>query len=168
MCSCLSQAPYWGPGLQPRHMPWLEIEPATLWFSGQCSIHSATPARASVLYFLYLQYQVSIGVKQAYNISRGYNSQKQGKTILCSIEILFYLFIVRVQLSLFSFQYFPPSHPPPPPTFNPFPLWLCPWALHTCSLTTLPLLSPIVPSPVPSGFCQFALLSTFQALLPGT
>ena len=24
--------PYWGPGLQPRHVPWLGIELATLWF----------------------------------------------------------------------------------------------------------------------------------------
>ena len=46
MCGCLSHTPYWGPGLQPRHVPWLEIEPATLWFTGQHSIHWATPAKA--------------------------------------------------------------------------------------------------------------------------
>ena len=39
MCGCLLHVPYWGPGLQPRHVPWLEIEPATLWFTGQHSIH---------------------------------------------------------------------------------------------------------------------------------
>ena len=39
-------APNWGPGSQPRHVPWLGIEPATLWFTGQHSIHWATPARA--------------------------------------------------------------------------------------------------------------------------
>ena len=33
MCGCLLCTPYWGPGLQPRHVPWLGIEPATLWFS---------------------------------------------------------------------------------------------------------------------------------------
>ena len=26
--------PYWGLGPQPRHMPWLGIEPVTLWFAG--------------------------------------------------------------------------------------------------------------------------------------
>ena len=31
MCGCLSRAPYWGPGPQPRHVPWLGIYPATLW-----------------------------------------------------------------------------------------------------------------------------------------
>ena len=36
--------------LQPRHVPWLRIEPATLWFTGQCSIHWATPSRA--IYFI--------------------------------------------------------------------------------------------------------------------
>ena len=46
MCVCLSCTPYWGPGLQLRHGPWLGIELATLWFAGQHSIHWATPASA--------------------------------------------------------------------------------------------------------------------------
>ena len=46
MCACLSHTPYWGPGLQLRHVPCLEIELATLWFSGWHSTHWATPARA--------------------------------------------------------------------------------------------------------------------------
>ena len=28
MCCCLSCTPYWGLGLQPRHVPQLGIEPA--------------------------------------------------------------------------------------------------------------------------------------------
>ena len=40
----LSLAPYWGPGLQPRHVPWLGTELVTLWLEGQ--YHWATPARA--------------------------------------------------------------------------------------------------------------------------
>ena len=50
MCVCLSCAPYWEPGLQPRHVPSLGIEPVTLWFSGHCSIHRATPARAEEIF----------------------------------------------------------------------------------------------------------------------
>ena len=46
MCDCLSCTPYWRPGLQPSHVPWVGIEPATLWFTGWHSIHWATPARA--------------------------------------------------------------------------------------------------------------------------
>ena len=46
MCGCLSGHPYWGPGLQPRHVFWLGIEPATLWFIGGHSVHWVTPARA--------------------------------------------------------------------------------------------------------------------------
>ena len=46
MGGCLSRVPTWGPGPQPRHVPWLGIEPATLWFAGWHSIHWATPARA--------------------------------------------------------------------------------------------------------------------------
>ena len=30
MCGCLLCTPYWGPGRQPRPVPWLGIEPATL------------------------------------------------------------------------------------------------------------------------------------------
>ena len=49
--SWLLHTPSWGPDLQPRHVPWLGIEPATLWFVGWCSIHWATPARANWQYF---------------------------------------------------------------------------------------------------------------------
>ena len=44
MCGCPSHTPNWGPGLQPRHVPWLGMQPATVWFTGQPSIHWATPA----------------------------------------------------------------------------------------------------------------------------
>ena len=39
MCGCLSCTPNWGHGPQPRHVPWLGIEPVTLWFLGQRSVH---------------------------------------------------------------------------------------------------------------------------------
>ena len=32
LCGCLSHAPYWGPGPQPRHVPSLGIKLATFWF----------------------------------------------------------------------------------------------------------------------------------------
>ena len=46
MCGCLSHTSYQTPGLQPGHVPWLVIEPLTLWFTGWNSIHWATPAMA--------------------------------------------------------------------------------------------------------------------------
>ena len=49
-CGCLSCAPYWGPGLQPKHAPWLGIELMTLSFAC-CLVHWATPARAKPNYF---------------------------------------------------------------------------------------------------------------------
>ena len=39
--------PHWGPGPQPRHVPWLGIELVILWFAGSHSIHWATPARVA-------------------------------------------------------------------------------------------------------------------------
>ena len=41
------------PATQPRHVPWLGIEPSTLWFAGWHSIHWATPARTNFLYLWY-------------------------------------------------------------------------------------------------------------------
>ena len=32
MFGWLSHAPYWGPDPQPRHVPWLGIQPVSLWF----------------------------------------------------------------------------------------------------------------------------------------
>ena len=58
MCGCLLHTPYWGPGLQPRHVPWLGIKPVTLWFTGWCSIHWATPVRACLVDFKYVIYNI--------------------------------------------------------------------------------------------------------------
>ena len=38
---------------QPRHVPWLGIKLATLWFAGWHSIHWATPARASDFFLIF-------------------------------------------------------------------------------------------------------------------
>ena len=57
MCGCLSRTPYWGPGLQPRHVPWLGIELVTLWFTGWHSIHWATPAMA-VFYRFFINFWI--------------------------------------------------------------------------------------------------------------
>ena len=53
VCGCLSHAPNWGPGPQPRRVPWLGIEPATLWFPGKHSLHWAVPARARCIIIFY-------------------------------------------------------------------------------------------------------------------
>ena len=72
--------------------------------------------------------------------------------------------VVQVQLSPFSCLLFPPPHPPPPPA-HPSPLWLCPWALYTCFLMTLPFLSPLLSSPLSSGYCQFVLYFNVSAYI---
>ena len=51
MCCCFSNAPNWGPDPQPRHVPWLGIEPITLWFIDWHSMHWATPARLIGCFF---------------------------------------------------------------------------------------------------------------------
>ena len=39
MCGCLLQAPYWGPGLKHRHVPWQELnqQPFSSWGSAQAT-----------------------------------------------------------------------------------------------------------------------------------
>ena len=50
----LLSIPHWGPSPQPRHVPWPGIKPATLGFSGQRSIQWATPARAELPFFSWM------------------------------------------------------------------------------------------------------------------
>ena len=45
-CGRDTSVPNWGPGLQPRHVPWLGIELETFRFAGWHSTHWAAPARA--------------------------------------------------------------------------------------------------------------------------
>ena len=45
VCSSCRNSFLLGTGPQPRHVPWLGIELATLWLVGRNSIHWATPAR---------------------------------------------------------------------------------------------------------------------------
>ena len=70
-----------------------------------------------------------------------------------------FFIVVQLQLSPLSPSTLPcPTHPPPS-TFNPpHPHCLCPWVLYTRSLTwPFPFCSPLSPSPLPSGHCQFVL-----------
>ena len=48
LISCLLHTPNWGPGLQPRHVPWLGIETTTFWCIGWCSNQLSHPARVIV------------------------------------------------------------------------------------------------------------------------
>ena len=54
-CGCLSCAPYWGPGPQPRHVPWPEIEPLTVWFAGWHSVCWATTIQYCMWSSVYLK-----------------------------------------------------------------------------------------------------------------
>ena len=87
-CGCLSCTPYRGPGQEPRHVPWLGIKPATLWFTGQCSIHWATPARAVSnfviipLYFIYINKDILLPLPSSWRIlSWRLETQPKGRHI---------------------------------------------------------------------------------------
>ena len=54
MCGCLSHTFHWGPGPQPRHVPWLGIKPATLQFADPYSTQWAIPARVYCLIFMHV------------------------------------------------------------------------------------------------------------------
>ena len=60
-----------------------------------------------------------------------------------SFLFIFFFFIdIRIQLSPFSHYDFPLPYPRPPPTLNPHPPpRLCAWVPHSCSCTSLSLLS---------------------------
>ena len=78
-------------------------------------------------------------------------------TIFLSINfILFFYCCSSRVVSIFT-----PPHPPGPPITashpRTYPPWLCPCVLYTYSLMALPLLSPIILSPILSGYCEFVL-----------
>ena len=50
----------------------------------------------------------------------------------------------------------PPTSPAPLPTLDPTPLWFCPCVLYRCSWKPSAF-SPIIPSHLSSGYCQFVL-----------
>ena len=50
MCGCLSCAPYWGPGPQPRHVPWWELN---WWpFGSQAGTQSTEPHQPGAQLFV--------------------------------------------------------------------------------------------------------------------
>ena len=55
---CLLCAPYWWPGPH-SHVPWLGIQPVTLWFTGWHSIYWAIAARSELLKVLRNTFSVS-------------------------------------------------------------------------------------------------------------
>ena len=70
--------------------------------------------------------------------------------------------VVQMQLSPFSHHQFPPLYPPSPPTLNGFPPLALSMDLLTCSLTTLPFLSPVNPLLPPHWLLP--VCSLFQCL----
>ena len=80
----------------------------------------------------------------------------------------FYFFIdFQMQLSPFSHHHFPPPYPCPLSTLNLTPHWLCTWVPHTCSFTSLSLLSHVISLPLTlwllSVYCQFQHLWLYLA-----
>ena len=72
------------------------------------------------------------------------------------------LFFNFLLLFKYSCLYFSPTTTPQPqpsslPTLDPTSLQCCPCVLYTCSLTTLPPFPSIIPSHLPSDYCQFVL-----------
>ena len=72
-----------------------------------------------------------------------------------NLEYLFIFIVVPIYPHLS-----PLSHPPPPPTLNLNPPWFCPCVFYTCSLTTLPLLSPV--NRLPLSLWLLSMCSLFQ------
>ena len=79
---CLSHTPNQGPGLQPRHVHWLGIEPATLWFSGWCSIHWVTPARAEWVLYAMTGAHVVVWIFTSTSVILNWYSEHKGKHVL--------------------------------------------------------------------------------------
>ena len=84
-----------------------------------------------------------------------------GESLLFNFfSVLFFLFMFFLLFKYICLHFHPSTAPRPThPASHPqsYPLWLCPCVLYICSLMDLPLFSSIIPSPLPSGYCQFVL-----------
>ena len=100
MCSCLLRAPHWEHGLQPRHVPWLGMEPvATLWLAG--SVHWASPARAiCIISFVKLPLQLAYMAFSYWSVGNLY--------ILCEVFVLC-LYCKYFRQSLFVLPFLSPN-----------------------------------------------------------
>ena len=78
------------------------------------------------------------------------------------IHLFIYFYCRSSTVCPFSCHHF--HHPThlPPPIVNPTHLWLCPWVLCTCSMVSLPLLSPVTPLCPPLWF--LSVCSLFQCV----
>ena len=72
---CLSHTRNRGPGLKPRHVPWLGIDLVPFRFTGQCSIHRATPARAKIKILKHQRHLTSVNFL---SLSHGYQAVRLG------------------------------------------------------------------------------------------
>ena len=72
----------WGPGLEPRHAPWLGIKPVTFRFVGWCSIHWDTPARAVAVYCMWRRQWTWLWELASANKLSEYNSRNWTWTIV--------------------------------------------------------------------------------------
>ena len=144
----------------------LGIEQATLWFACWCSIHWATPARATFL---------TLKVSLAFHLYPGsiedellmYTFEYLGlwwnpctRCFTCFQAICFvFVYFLEIKWSITIILIFPTffSSAQPTPCSHSESLHhcACPWVIHTCSLTSLfPFFPPLSPSPFPSGHCQ--------------
>ena len=57
MCGCLSHGLHWGPGLQPRHVLWLGIEPVTLWITAHAQSTELHQPGHYYYYFLLIDFR---------------------------------------------------------------------------------------------------------------
>ena len=99
MCGCLLHAPYRGAVLQPRHVSWLGIEPATFWFAGWHSIHWATPARA---HFHFYKILPSWSLKWARSLSVFCASYTLSTSIY---SVLIKNFVLSMSVCLYAFTF---------------------------------------------------------------
>ena len=82
MCGCLLCGAQWGPGLQPRYVPWLGIEPVNLWFAAHAqSIELHQPGQN-------LKFYCSNNVQLTLKLHRS------------TYVWIFFFFFINVQLAL--------------------------------------------------------------------
>ena len=85
VASCMQHHLDWGPKPQPRHMPWLGIEPATFCFAGWCSTNWATLVRASLWFFFKISFIYLLRFYLFIFRERGREGEREGEKHQCVV-----------------------------------------------------------------------------------
>ena len=107
MCGCLSHTPNWGPGEQPRYVPWLGIELATL--VCRLPLNPLNHTSQSMNSFIFNVYYIKLITVNFFNVQTPRFSQFVAPMSFWHVPSLFKQFLIGTRYSWLTLNFAIPS-----------------------------------------------------------